>query len=103
MDDPSFSPDQDPRIFQNAQIRFVIWNPKDCPTGDCLARDTYFGFVETGGFIPMEIGLSAIPVLTQSIQFVRGIDELAISDAVTQGLMLFDLNILSSNGVRSFY
>ena len=106
LDDPlyqSLSPDQDPAIFQNAQIRFVIWNPVMCADGSCVPRDTYFGFVETGGFMPMEIGLSTIPVLTQSIRFVRGIDQLAIADAVTQGLMLFDLNVLSANGVRSFY
>ena len=60
----------------------------------------YFQFAESGGFRSMEIGLSPIPVIVDSIRFVRGIDQLAVPDAVSQGLGLFDIGSLSANGTK---
>jgi len=101
---PKYDDDPGKGVFRNAQIRFVLWNPVDCPPSGCQpqVRDTYFSFVETGGFVAIEAGLSTLPVMLQSIRFIRGIDQLAIPDSVSQGLMLFDLGLLSSNGVRVF-
>jgi hypothetical protein len=95
--------DDDSRVFRNPEIRFVLWKPVDCPTSGCVQqRDTYFAFIETGGFIGLEAPLSSLPVMVQSVRFVRGIDQLALPDSVSQGLMLFDLGLLSSSGVRVF-
>jgi hypothetical protein len=92
---PSFDDVEDPRMFKNAQIRFVLWRADNCTANPCVTRDTKFTFVESGGFASIEVQLAAGAVLPQSIRFVRGIDQLAIPDAVSQGLMLFDLNTLS--------
>jgi hypothetical protein len=91
-------------VFRNPQVRFVLWGPANCPGPECRAqeRDTFFSFVETGGFIPLEVGLSTLPVMVQSVRFIRGLDQLALPDAVSQGLMLFDIGALSANGVRVF-
>lgn len=96
---PGFD-DDTPSVFRNAQIRFVIWGPEMCTSGLCRQRDMYFQFAESGGFTPMEIGLSPIPVIVDSIRFVRGIDQLAVPDAVSQGLGLFDIGSLSANGTK---
>jgi len=99
----------DKRVFRTPQIQLVVWNPamppNVCPNQpSCpLVRDMSFQFTETGGFIPIEVALSPGAVLAQSIRFVRGIDQLAVPDAASQGLLLFDLNALSTNGVRAFY
>jgi hypothetical protein len=93
----------DPRIFRNAQIRFVLWKAEKCTVDPCVTRGSKFSFVESGGFASIEIQLSTVPVLPQSIRFVRGISQLAIPDAVSQGLLLFDLNVMSSNGVKAFF
>jgi hypothetical protein len=43
----------------------------------------------------MRFGLSSQSlVLPQSVRYVRGLDMLAIPDAASMGLMLFDLNLL---------
>jgi hypothetical protein len=96
----------DARVFRNAELRFVIWNPQNnnCATsgtGDagipqaCVQRDMFFSFQEVGGFEPMALGISATAlVLPQSITFVPGLEQLAIVDPVAQGLMLFDLAAL---------
>jgi hypothetical protein len=98
----SASADAPKGVFQNAQIRFVLWAPeKPAP----IKRGSFFSFVEAGGFSPLEVPLVAgnTAVLAQSIQYIRGIDQLAIPDAVSQGLMVFDLNVLSTNGVKPLY
>jgi hypothetical protein len=100
--------DGDPRTFRNSALRFVVWNPQvsDCSTGSgvagtvgapqaCVRRDMYFLFQESGGFDPLVISLSAATlILPESISFVPGLEQLAIPDPVSQGLMLFDLNAL---------
>jgi hypothetical protein len=103
---PSFD---DPRVFRNSEMRFVIWNPQesDCrpvaagdagrtgPAQPCLRRDMFFSFQEVGGFDPLLINLSATAlILPESISFVPGLEQLAIPDPVSQGLMMFDLNAL---------
>jgi hypothetical protein len=102
---PTYDP-PGPGVFQNPELRFVLWapaKPETCtPPNVCVLRDSYFTFVETGGFVPLEVGLSTLPVIVQSVQFVRSLDELALPDSVSQGLMLFDVGALSSNGVRVF-
>jgi hypothetical protein len=85
--------------FQNAQLRFAVWDIEgtNCKTPPCSGRvrDRYFSFQEVGGFVPMRLPLSSQSlVLPQSIRYVRGLDMLAIPDAVSMGLMLFDLNRL---------
>jgi hypothetical protein len=98
-------PDCDPQptydnpAFQNAQLRFVLWDIEgtSCDPGPCSGRvrDRYFAFQEVGGFVPMRFGLSSQSlVLPQSVRYVRGLDMLAIPDAASMGLMLFDLNLL---------
>jgi hypothetical protein len=87
-------------VFQNPQIRFVLWAPQKSDA--VVDRDTFFTFIETGGFVALDVGLSTLPVMVQSVQFIRGIDQLALPDAVSQGLMLFDVGALSGNGVRVF-
>jgi hypothetical protein len=103
---PTPAPKYDDKVgvFRNPQIRFVLWQPVQCPDNKCPVqdRDTFFSFVESGGFVPLEIGLSTLPVMVGSVRFVRGIDQLALPDSVSQGLMLFDLGALSANGVRVF-
>jgi hypothetical protein len=99
----------DKQVFRTPQIQLVVWNPAmpahACPDDPscALVRDMSFQFTETGGFVPIEIALSQGAVLAQSIRFVRGIDQLAIPDGASQGLLLFDLNALSTNGVRALY
>jgi hypothetical protein len=89
--------------FRNPQMQFVIWQPEaTCSSGPCVTRDMYFSFTETGGFQPTEIGLTTLAIMPQSIVFVRGINQLALPDAISQGLMMFDFATLSSNGVRVF-
>jgi hypothetical protein len=89
--------------FRNAQMQFVIWQPAaTCSSGPCVTLDMYFSFTETGGFQPTEIGLSTLAIMPQSIIFVPGINQLALPDAISQGLMMFDFATLSSNGVRVF-
>ena len=62
----------------------------------CLVRDMYFSFNEGGGFSPLLLPLSATAaVLPQSIRFVPGLEQLAIPDAASQGLILFDLSTVS--------
>jgi hypothetical protein len=100
-------PYDDPRVFRNAQVRFVIWDPlvSDCgvtggadaggATQPCLRRDMHFSFQEEGGFEPLSVSLSATAlVMPQTITFVPGLEQLAVPDPVSQGLMLFDLNTL---------
>jgi hypothetical protein len=118
----------DPRVFRNSQLRFVVWNPQltlctgstAAPTGPdagdggpdagdggpdagagptrtvpCVQRGMLFSFLETGGFEPLVLSLSSSAlVLPRSVSFVPGLEQLAIVDAVSQGLMLFDLNRL---------
>jgi hypothetical protein len=110
---PSF--DANEGVFQNPQIQFVLWNPaspaRACPTSGSgatgaacpLVRDMYFTISETGGFSTVEIPLSSAAVLPQSMRFVRGIEQLAISDGASQGLLLFNLDVLSTSAVRAFY
>jgi len=90
----------DPTLFRNPQLRFVVWHPTCAP--GCLLRDTYFQFIETGGFSAIAIlpPQNAL-VLPQAIGFVRGLQQLAIPDAASQGLMLFDLNRLGT--IKTIY
>jgi hypothetical protein len=97
---PGFEDLKNPFLFHNPQIRFVLWQAETCPMDRCHQRDMYFQFTETGGFTSMEIGLSPIPVIVGSIRFVRGIDQLALPDSVSQGLGLFDIGALTANGTR---
>jgi hypothetical protein len=100
----------DPRAFHNSRLRFVLYDPEmsDCSgtgaadagstTGPtpCLRRDMFFSFQEVGGFEPLLISLSATSlVMPESISFVPGLEQLAIPDPVSQGLMLFDLSRLA--------
>ena len=100
---PAFDNLGDPSMFRNAQIRFVLWKAEKCTAPPCVTRGSKFTFVESGGFASIEVQLSTVPVLPQSIRFVRGIGQLAIPDAVSQGLLMLDLNVISSNGVKAFY
>jgi hypothetical protein len=97
----------DPPVFRNAQIRFVIWNPQasSCSvtggsdaggaTQPCVRRDMYFSLQEVGGFEPLSVSLSATAlIMPQTITFVPGLEQLAVPDPVSQGLMLFDLKTL---------
>jgi hypothetical protein len=98
----------DPRTFRNSDFRFVVWNPAiaNCSviagadagsgaTQPCLRRDMNFSFQEVGGFDPLVITLSASAlILPESISFVPGLEQLAIPDPVSQGLMMFDLSTL---------
>jgi hypothetical protein len=112
--DPTQQPDaippfDDARVFRNSALRFVVWNPtvSDCspmlpgdagPTGKpqpCVRRDMFFSFQEVGGFDPLLVSLSSTAlVLPESISFVPGLEQLAIPDPVSQGLMMFDINSL---------
>jgi hypothetical protein len=94
-------PTYDNPAFQNAQLRFTLWDIEGtrCSAPPCSGRvrDRYFRFQESGGFIPMRFTLSTSSlVLPQSVRYVRGLDMLAIPDAVVMGLMLFDLNRLTT-------
>ena len=92
-------------VFYNAQLRFVLWDMQaTCESPPCAGRvrDRFFSFQEVGGFAPMRLGLSSTQgIMPQSINYVRGLQMLAIPEPVTQGLMLFDLNRLSTR--ISFY
>ncbi|HMJ51478.1 MAG TPA: hypothetical protein VK540_05360 [Polyangiaceae bacterium] len=87
-------------LFQNAQLRFVVWDMEGttCAKPPCSGRvrDRFFSFQEVGGFVPMRFGLAATPVMPQSVRYVRGLQMLAIPDPVGQGLMLFDLDRLTT-------
>jgi hypothetical protein len=55
----------------------------------------FFSFQEVGGFDPLLVSLSSTAlVLPESISFVPGLEQLAIPDPVSQGLMMFDINSL---------
>jgi hypothetical protein len=94
-----------PGVFYNAQMRLVLWDMEgaDCKSPPCSGRvrDRFFSFQEVGGFAPMRFSLAPALVLPQSVRYVRGLQMLAIPDPVAQGLMLFDLNRLSTS--ISFY
>jgi len=85
----------DPALFRNEALEFVVWDPQDataCDPKPCLQRDMTFSFQEVGGFSAMVVPLSSNTlVLPQAISFVPGLSQLAIPDATSQGLILFDL------------
>ena len=89
---PAFS---DSSVFRNQSVQFVVWDPAEfnCEQKpNCLQRDMAFSFNEVGGFTPMLASLSTNAfVLPQGISFVPGLSQLAIPDATSQGLILFDL------------
>jgi hypothetical protein len=90
-----------PGVFYNAQLRFVLWDTEGttCMNPPCSGRvrDRFFSFQEVGGFIPMRFGLASNQVvMPQSVRYVRGLQMLAIPDAVAQGLILFDLDRLAT-------
>jgi hypothetical protein len=92
------------RMFRNMQIQFALWAPEDtaCEKELCVQRGMYFSFAEVGGFSGLTMSLSAsTQVAPQSISYVMGIEQLAVPDAVSQGLMLVDLNSLGV--VQSLY
>ena len=93
----------DPGIFRNAQLRFVIWDMEEtCLEPPCAGRvrDRFFSFQESGGFVPMRFGLSSSQlVMPQSVRYVQGIQKLAIPDPVANGLMLFSLSRLSTTNL----
>jgi len=114
----------DPRVFRNSQLRFVVWNPENplctgsgaalpvdagaADAGDagdagagltrtvpCVQRDMHFSFLEVGGFEPVTVTISTSAlVLPRSLSFVPGLEQLAIVDAASQGLMMFDMTRL---------
>jgi hypothetical protein len=92
------------RLFKNLQLQFALWGPgaKECATEPCIRRGMYFSFSEVGGFAGLAMPLASnIQTAPQSIAYVRGIEELAIPDAASQGLILVDLNRLGV--VQSLY
>jgi hypothetical protein len=100
---PSTSPTvpnlSDLSLFRNQAMQFVVWDPAQftCNERPCLQRDMAFTFQEVGGFSPMAVPLSASAfVLPQAITFVPGLSQLAIPDAVSQGLILFDLRRIAT-------
>jgi hypothetical protein len=95
---PSVPPNLgDSSVFRNQAIQFVVWDPLKCTTPPCLQRDMAFSFQEVGGFSPMAVPLSSSAfVLPQAVTFVPGLSQLAIPDATSQGLMLFDLRRIAT-------
>jgi hypothetical protein len=86
-------------VFRNQALQFVVWDPAqfNCTEPPCLQRDMAFTFQEVGGFSPMSVPLSANAlVLPQAITFVPGLSQLAIPDATSQGLILFDLTRIAT-------
>jgi hypothetical protein len=85
-------------VFRNEALQFVVWDPAvlKCE-GPCLQRDMAFSFQEVGGFGAMLVPLSSNSfVMPQAISFVPGLSQLAIPDATSQGLMLFDLRRIAT-------
>jgi hypothetical protein len=90
----------DPTVFRNQALQFVAWDPAVQCSNDqrpCLQRDMGFSFQEVGGFSPLSVSLSTTTlVLPQQVTFVPGLAQLAIPDATSQGLMLFDLRRITT-------
>jgi hypothetical protein len=87
----------DKSVYRNQAIQFVVWDPLKCTTPPCLQRDMAFTFQEVGGFSSMAVPLSSSAfVLPQAITFVPGLSQLAIPDATSQGLILFDLRQIAA-------
>jgi hypothetical protein len=91
----------DPAVFRNAQLRFVIWDmDENCANPPCAARvrDRFFSFQEAGGFVAMRLSIAPDPVLPQSVRYVRGLQQLAITDPISRGLTLFSIGRLATVG-----
>jgi hypothetical protein len=94
----------DPRLFRNAVMRFAVWAPapETPPCTTCLRRDMAFAFTEVGGFVPLFVPVATNALVSpQSIEFIPGLEQLAVPDAISQGLILVDLSRLAP--VQSFY
>jgi hypothetical protein len=79
-------------IFENLTARFVVYRG-----GKPSTRGMSFSWQTTGGFVPLFMSLStqSTQVSPQSMSFLPGYGYLAVVDASTLGLSLFDLNSLA--------
>ncbi len=79
-------------IFENLTSRFVVYRGAQPST-----RGMSFSWQTTGGFVPLAMSLStsSTQVSPQSMSFLPGYGYLAVVDASTLGLSLFDLNSLA--------
>jgi hypothetical protein len=78
-------------IFENLTSRFVVYRGDQPST-----RGMSFSWQTTGGFSPLAMSLStqSTQVSPQSMSYLPGYGYLAVVDASTLGLSLFDLNSL---------
>jgi hypothetical protein len=78
-------------IFENLTSRFVVYRG-----GQPSTRGMSFSWLTTGGFSPLAMSLStqSTQVSPQSMSYLPGYGYLAVVDASTLGLSLFDLNSL---------
>jgi hypothetical protein len=79
-------------IFENLTSRFVVYRG-----GQPSTRGMSFSWQTTGGFVPLSMSLStqSTQVSPQSMSYLPGYGYLAVVDASTLGLSLFDLNSLA--------
>jgi hypothetical protein len=79
-------------IFENLTSRFVVYRGAQPST-----RGMSFSWQTTGGFVPLSMSLStsSTQVSPQSMSYLPGYGYLAVIDAATLGLSLFDLNSLA--------
>jgi hypothetical protein len=78
-------------IFENLTARFVVYRG-----GQPSERGMTFGWQTTGGFVPQTMSLlpQSSSVNPQSMGYLSELGYLAVVDASTLGLVLFDLNSL---------
>ncbi len=88
-----------PLAMRNPMFSFVMWNgtppmmgPQTRPT-----RDWQWQFSTSGQFVPYAISIAAgtTAVAPQSMLFIDSIQQLAIVDGSSQGLVLIDLNTVA--------
>jgi hypothetical protein len=87
-------------VFQGLTERFAVYRGRR----DSV-RDAYFSWQTTGGFVPLQMGLTNLStaVSPQSIQFLAQPEQLAVVDGASQGLSLFSLDTFGVVKPTPFY
>ena len=91
-------PEQSRCVFENITARFAVYRGAE-PS----QRDFAFVWQSVGGFTPLFTELATVnssAVLPQSLEFVPQLNQVAVADGATQGLVLIDLDTV---GLEALY
>lgn len=90
-----------PLAMRNPMFSYVVWNGVSAGPGGGDApppRDAQWRFSTRGQFVPQNVNLasSTTAVSPQSMLFIESLQQLAVVDGSSQGLVLIDLNLVTT-------